>query len=256
MECLRAIGIVGVVILTGFVFAGQIPAGGDDWSEYSTAAEAEADGWTRTCGLSQQITISADDPNTGSYSVGCRAVQANWYKPFHLAKSVSLAGVTEFRFAHKDSWESRNVALRIYMTPSVSEQAAGITEKRLVFNYQTATGWVLMNTSFDSGTWDWNDDSNMWSAAGDTELTELTKIEWYANYLPPWSLVSIGDSMLFDGLYFVGPDSDLEELAEFCSWWMTGICDGINDYCDGYDFELDGDVDMADFNLFAETWPD
>ena len=257
MCILRRLGLAGMVLIAGFsVWADQIPVDGDAWSEYGDAAEAVADGWTRTCGLSQQIVVLPSGP-VGSTDVGVQAIQARWDKPFELDKSVSLKTVIELRFYHLESWAGRNVYLRIYMTPTLAEETVGITEKRITFNYETATVWTEYMADFASGTWNWNDDSGMWNAPdGTEELTQLTKIEWYANYFPYFYPVSIGDQMLLDGLHFVTDEPDLidlEELAEFCSWWMV-LCDFGTNNCDGYDYDISGQVDLDDFVTLSQLW--
>jgi hypothetical protein len=80
----------GCLVYSAALPAGRIPADGDAWSDYSTAAAAIADGWTRTCALSQQIMVYMDS-NTGDFSVGCQAIQSRWDKPFSLVKSAPLA---------------------------------------------------------------------------------------------------------------------------------------------------------------------
>ena len=43
------------------------------------------------------------------------------------------------------------------------------------------------------------------------------------------------------------------ELAEFADFWQATDCAGRND-CDGYDYEPDGNVDLADLESFCSEW--
>jgi len=245
-----------ICMMSYLLSAGSLPLDQDSWSEYATGMAAESDGWTRTCGLSQQI-VSSSDHIAGTYSVGCRAISSQWTKTFHFVKSVSLWRVMALRFFHKDSWDDRNVNVRIYMTPTAEEQAEGIIDKWVAFDYVTSTEWTEFVGSFDSGEWHWNNPEGS-SEAGNTQLTELIKIEWFAYYYFPWlAPVSIGDQMLMDHVHFVTMDVDLvdlNDLAAVSRWYGRTDCNPANIYCEYADRYRDGVVDINDLMSLANHW--
>jgi len=239
--------------------AERIPADGDAWSDYSTAAAAIADGWTRTCAQSQQIMVYTES-NTGDFSVGCQAIQSRWDKPFSLVKSAPLTAVTQLRFAHKESWANRTVYPRIYMTPTPEEAAAGIVAKRIdLTHYTTALEWTDYVGVLADGTWRWEDSQLGWITygPGNTILTTLTGIEWFANYIVFVLPTEIGDSMRIDGLNLITSATacvGIEQLHLLAAWWMSALCGIENAYCQGTDCDLDGDVDLDDFAALSERW--
>ena len=180
------------------VLAGTVPPDCDQWTEYSDPIAAETDGWLRECGLAQQVTVS-DDCVVGSYSVGCRTTRAYWCDEFGIEKEIPLETATSLEFWHKAAWSGWNFAVRIYMQPTSSEAQAGVTIKRLAFNFPSSTTWVQNNFQFEDGQWQWRV-NNMWHDSGYEEtLTELISIQWFfCSYMG----VSIGDEMLIDGLCF------------------------------------------------------
>ncbi len=255
MEAKRNFLAAMICTMSGLLSAGSLPLDQDSWSEYATGMAAESDGWTRSCGLTQQI-VSSSDHAVGAYSVGCQAISNQWTKTFHLAKSASLGRVMELRFLHKDSWDGRNVNVRIYMTPTGEEQAAGIIEKWIRFDYVTSTEWTEFAESLDSGTWYWNNLSGS-GETGNTQLTELIRIEWFAYFFPWLQPVSIGDQMLLDHVHFVTTDVDLidlNDLAAVSRWYGRTDCNASNIYCEYADRYRDGVVDINDLMSLANHW--
>jgi hypothetical protein len=63
---------------------------------------------------------------------------------------------------------------------------------------------------------------------------------------------------LTTGQAFYGTDTirittnQLEKLPEFSSHWLEADC-GIPDFCDSFDLDQNGTVDLADFVLLAEN---
>ncbi len=47
---------------------------------------------------------------------------------------------------------------------------------------------------------------------------------------------------------------DMLDLVEIANQWLRTDCGSENNFCNGADFELDGDVDMIDFAFFAQNW--
>ena len=47
---------------------------------------------------------------------------------------------------------------------------------------------------------------------------------------------------------------DFEEYARFAENWLQTSCSGFNNWCDGADFEPDGDVDGLDLKRFLDKW--
>jgi len=47
---------------------------------------------------------------------------------------------------------------------------------------------------------------------------------------------------------------DFEEYARFAENWLRTNCSGINNWCNGADFEPDGDVDWLDLQRFFDKW--
>lgn len=47
---------------------------------------------------------------------------------------------------------------------------------------------------------------------------------------------------------------DFEEYARFAENWLQTNCNGLNNWCDGADFEPDGDVDRLDLKRFLDKW--
>ena len=44
------------------------------------------------------------------------------------------------------------------------------------------------------------------------------------------------------------------EFATFASQWQRTDCDISNEYCSGADFDGNGNVDIGDLRLFAQSW--
>ncbi len=47
---------------------------------------------------------------------------------------------------------------------------------------------------------------------------------------------------------------DMLDLVEIANQWLRTDCESENNFCNGADFEPDGDVDMIDFAFFAQNW--
>ena len=47
---------------------------------------------------------------------------------------------------------------------------------------------------------------------------------------------------------------DFESFAGLAEYWADESCDEGNNFCDGADFEPDGDVDLVDLRLFVDEW--
>lgn len=47
---------------------------------------------------------------------------------------------------------------------------------------------------------------------------------------------------------------DFESFARFAEYWGDESCDEGNNFCNGADFEPDGDVDLVDLRLFVDEW--
>ncbi len=203
MKILQTLLILVAVLASTGSRAGSIPADCDQWTEYSDANAAQMNGWIITCGISQLITVS-NERMVGSMSAGCRTTRAYWCDEFGIEKEVSLETATGIGFWHKTDLAGWNFYLRIYMQPTSSEAADGVTVKRLTFNFPSSTTWVHNSFQFEDGQWEWRVD-NMWQTNGHEEtLTELVSIQWYScRYYG----VSIGDEFLIDGLCFQTSES-------------------------------------------------
>ena len=44
------------------------------------------------------------------------------------------------------------------------------------------------------------------------------------------------------------------DFAEFAGWWLRKDCISGNSFCNGADFQPDGDVDIIDLAFFAQNW--
>ena len=189
--------------------AGYLPPDCDSWTEYSEANAAQADGWLRVCGISQQV-VTSTDCMVGTYSVGCRTTRSYWCNEYGVEKTASLVGATSFSFWHKADWAGWNFAVRIYMQPTETEAAEGVTVKRLVFNFPSSTSWTENSFELADGLWQWRE-NNMWRPSGYEEtLTELVSVQWYfCSYFG----VTIGDEMLIDGLCFQMGDTAVPPVA-------------------------------------------
>ena len=122
---------------------------------------------------------------------------------------------------------------------------------------------------FDSGGgWFIKDTDEKWKVAGLTRAVsdlggfsdyrplknylDAVRVSAYAPWVDSLPLTTCpqpvpGD---FDGNCVV----DNSDLVEFISYWMDNNCEPVNNYCQGADFEPDGDVDMTDFALFTKFW--
>jgi hypothetical protein len=49
---------------------------------------------------------------------------------------------------------------------------------------------------------------------------------------------------------------NLEHFADFAARWLDLPCDPGNDFCDGADLDMLGDVDMEDMKILAYWWLD
>jgi len=47
---------------------------------------------------------------------------------------------------------------------------------------------------------------------------------------------------------------EFEDYARFAEYWIEKDCSGLNNWCDGADFEPDGDVDWNDLQRFVAKW--
>lgn len=47
---------------------------------------------------------------------------------------------------------------------------------------------------------------------------------------------------------------DFESFTGLAEYWGDESCDEVNNFCDGADFEPDGDVDLVDLRLFVDEW--
>lgn len=47
---------------------------------------------------------------------------------------------------------------------------------------------------------------------------------------------------------------DFESFARFAEYWGEESCGAGNNFCEGADFEPDGDVDLVDLRLFVDEW--
>ena len=47
---------------------------------------------------------------------------------------------------------------------------------------------------------------------------------------------------------------DMLDFAQFANWWLRTDCVSGNSFCNGADFQPDGDVDMIDLALFVQNW--
>lgn len=191
--------LVPILFLLGTAAFADQPQPPDSWTEYPDVPTAEADGWTRECGLSQAIVVDADCA-VGSRSVGCRATQANWCNEFGLEKPVSLAGLTALRFQQKASWAGLNFQVRLTMQPTEAEAAQGVEVKRLTWNMPTQTTWTSETFSVAEGEWSWRVDGNWQYTGFDTTLTEMVALRWFfCTYFG----IAIGDRLLIDDLTLV-----------------------------------------------------
>lgn len=196
------LSLLGLAAAAG---ADTLPADPDAWSEYATHDEAEADGWSRDCGLSQEIVVS-DDCCHGGFSVGCRTLVNFWCDNFSLERSVPLEGATHLCFAHKASWSERSFQVRVYMECTAQETAAGYDLKKIALPFATATEWTEYDAVLADGEWSWrNAESHMWSSSGgNTELTQLVSLEWFSC---AYVSIMVGDQVLLDGLHFIVDDT-------------------------------------------------
>lgn len=203
MRILRYLLPFVLLLIPTTAHSGYLPPDCDSWSEYSDAGTAQADGWLRECGLSQQVATSTDCM-VGTYSVGCRTTRAYWCDEFGYEQTASLVGATNLSFWHKADWADWNFAVRIYMQPTETEASQGVTVKRLVFNFPSSTSWTENSFELADGQWEWRE-NNMWRQSGYEEtLTELISVQWYfCRYYG----VAIGDEMLIDGLCLTMEDS-------------------------------------------------
>ncbi|MCK4997873.1 MAG: hypothetical protein KAS23_00005, partial [Anaerohalosphaera sp.] len=68
----------------------------------------------------------------------------------------------------------------------------------------------------------------------------------------PFSVVFVKDplagDLVIDGVV------DLNDLAEFCHYWLHDSGDKSNDYYERADTNRDGQVDYLDFTLLANLW--
>jgi len=217
MNCCRVLLLGTLLLGAGSASAGTIPEVADSWTEYATVAAAEADGWVRTCGLSQVITVS-DDCCVGDWSVGCRAIQAYWCNEFGLEKQIPLTSVSQIYFSHIAPW-SWNFSVRLYMQPTANEASQGVTEKYVYWDFMSQTSWTDNSFDIADGTWSWRD-AEGWQAYGYEEtLTEMVSIQWsFCSYFG----VSVGDEMLIDDLRFVTEESSIPTAAlgvQFSAPW-------------------------------------
>ncbi len=205
---MRAIvaGCALLLLAAGAVPAVTLPPDGDSWSDYANWVEAYDDGWRVGCGITLQLVTPADC-QVGSSSVGCQTVGGVWQKEFWIEKTVALDVVTEIVMWQKASWV-KPFSLHAYMLPTAAETAAGITEKRLTWTFDTSTSWSLLDFEIADGTWSWY--AGMWQpTGGNTTLTELTRLAWDHFAIFPYSA---GDQVLVDGLHFVVDASGVESV--------------------------------------------
>lgn len=47
---------------------------------------------------------------------------------------------------------------------------------------------------------------------------------------------------------------DMLDFARLANWWLRTNCGSGNSFCNGADFQPDGDVDMTDLAFFAQNW--
>jgi hypothetical protein len=203
---MRAIpaGCALVLLAAAALPAATLPPDGDSWSDYANWVEAYNDGWRVGCGITLQL-VTPTDCQVGSSSVGCQTVGGLWQKEFWIEKTVALDVATEIVMWQKASWV-KPFSLHAYMLPTPEETAAGITEKRLTWTFDTATSWTLEDFAIADGTWSWY--AGMWQpTGGNMTLTELTRLAWDHYAIFPYSA---GDQVLVDGLYFVIDASGVE----------------------------------------------
>jgi len=207
MRSPRRVSWIALATLVVLSAGADLPPTPDAWTEFDSAAMAEAAGWFRECGLSQLIVVS-EDCCAGAWSVGCEAVQARWQNRFGFAAPGDLAGLSGLRFAHVASWTGLDALpwnLWLVMEVTPEEQAAGLDLKRMHWTFDKAETWTTVELAFADAVWSWHEaDSQMWRESGvpgTTELTSLVQIEWYIN---TFMGIAVGDQMLIDDLALVG----------------------------------------------------
>ena len=246
------------LITTPPILPDTIPSDNDEWTEFDNAILAKESGWLNSCGLSQKIVVS-NDHIAGLSSVGCQAIQNRWDKPFEFATLANISQAEELKFFHKDSWEGRNVQLRIYMSPTQVEQNLGIVEKKVVFDYQTADSWTEFSGSLSNGIWSWKDEYNNWeNLSGNKVPTTLIRVEWFHIAFAWITPVAVGDKMLIDKMHFTTSSSEgvfsMIDLIVLANNWLRSDCDQDNDNCCGADIDLDGFVDFMDISEMSDNW--
>lgn len=199
--------VLAVVALSAT--AQTLPADGDAWTEYVSATEAGEGGWSIEDDSTQMLRVSTAH-QVGSYSVGCQTTVASWCDPFWLERAVDLREATDLVFAHRASWSGRPFKVRLRMEPTLAEIITGISEKRILFRFDTSATWTQFSANLADGEWAWYDGS--WQASGgNLELTRSTRIEWTACI---HTSIESGDLLLIDGLHL-----DLEPTAASEATW-------------------------------------
>ncbi len=136
------------------------------------------------------------------------------------------------------------------------------------FNSPSASLYECTIAEFDSGGGWFIKDNSEWKVAGLSRGLKVVDKSWYTpafdrNYLDSVRVSAYTDFVSqsittcdkptpgdFNGDYIV----DNNDLEDFVLYWLDDDCAAENNYCQGSDLELDGDVDLVDFAVFAENW--
>lgn len=141
------------------------------------------------------------------------------------------------------------------------------------FDSLSASTYECTIAYFDSGGGWFIKDGSEWKAAGlsrglkvvgeswftsgtpptlDKNYLDAVRVSTYASWVDSLSLTTCSQPVPgdFDGDCIV----DYYDLVEFISYWLADNCSAGNNYCQGSDFEQDGDVDLIDYNKFLENW--
>lgn len=156
----------------------------------------------------------------------------------------------------------------LFGTNEIEDVSAGLLVAR--FNSSSASLYECTIASFDSGGGWFIKDGSKWKVAGLSR--GVSPIGDFSNYIYPDDYVdsvrvsTYANSAWFEVLPITicsGPVAgdfngdcvvDREDLEEFLSFWLDDDCGAINNYCQGSDFEPDGDVDLVDYASFLENW--
>jgi len=137
------------------------------------------------------------------------------------------------------------------------------------FNRSSASDYECTIAYFDSGGGWFIDDNGQWKVAGlsrglkwqdesyytspsDRNYLDAVRVSTYAGWVESLGLTICSEPL--PGDYNGDCVVDHYDLEEFVSYWLDDDCGPENNYCQGSDFEPDGDVDFIDYSRFIENW--